>query len=316
MNDNTSKATYLLLKHLKVKLTSSYLSKQLLMHPNYPSLLSISDILKDYSIENDALKISTYDQLQTFKPPFITHLILNSGTFAVVKKVNKEFITLAFEENLLETVSKERFIKIWDNIILVAQPTQNSIEPNYRKHKNIELISKFKIVFLIILGIFTLTSQIYYNSFLYQLLFLYFSKFIGSFFIFLLIKKELGHSSNLADKICNFAKSAGCNEVIKSKASKIYGNIFLADLGLIWFVTSTLYLFLTFMYTSDFSKLWLLGWLSLFSLPMIFFSISYQIFSVKKFCPLCIGVMLTLLLDILLFLHCTTFDLNFLHMPI
>ena len=46
-----------ILNLLNVKYTSKYLKDTILSHPNYNSLLSISDTLDKYNIENLALKI-------------------------------------------------------------------------------------------------------------------------------------------------------------------------------------------------------------------------------------------------------------------
>ena len=54
--DNCVFVTKQLLTLLGVKSTSKYLKDKILSHPDYPSLLSISDTLEEYQIETLAVK--------------------------------------------------------------------------------------------------------------------------------------------------------------------------------------------------------------------------------------------------------------------
>ncbi|HEY6976521.1 MAG TPA: hypothetical protein VH396_09525 [Chitinophagaceae bacterium] len=51
-------ATIALLQQLKVNATNTTVNETLQNHPDYPSLLSISDALKQWHIENVAFKVS------------------------------------------------------------------------------------------------------------------------------------------------------------------------------------------------------------------------------------------------------------------
>lgn len=301
--DNTSMVVSFLLTCLGVKFTDDYLIKELRSHPFYPSLASVSDILLQYKIKNEALKL-TYDDLSKFETPFIAHLNIYGGVFVVVLKVTNKEVTYHFEAQKANTISKADFISIWDNIVLIAYPTELSIESNYKKQYNNQLWSKTKLPLLLFFLMLLLIIQLISKPTLINLLPLLATKAIGLFFVSLLIKHELGFQSGMADKLCTMTKSAGCNEVLNSKASKLFGNVYLADVGLIWLISSALVIFFNiFSNNSDgLLNLNLLGWLAICSVPFILFSISYQAFVIKKYCPLCLGVMSALLIDALLFL--------------
>jgi len=301
--DSTSLAVSFLLSKLGIKFNDNYLIKELRSHPFSPSLAAISDILYKYKIENEALRLD-YDELLQFKNPFIAHLTLFNGLFVVVLKVSDDEVSYVFEGKNYVTLSKEEFLKFWNNIVLIARPSSQSCEPDYKQHRNEFLIYRTpKLVLFSILGLVFIIQFKSNISFIY-LLPLLATKVIGLFIVTMLIKHELGIQSNLVDKLCTMSKSAGCNEVLKSKGAKIFGNVFLADLGLVWFISS-LFIILICLYTEnhDFVNLYnLLGWLSIASVPFILFSISYQAFIIKKYCPLCLGVMSTLIVDVVLFI--------------
>ena len=61
-----------LLKSLNVKVTTTTIKKDLLGHPDYPSLLSISDVLKNYGLDNVALKMGS-DSFHKLDIPFVVH---------------------------------------------------------------------------------------------------------------------------------------------------------------------------------------------------------------------------------------------------
>ena len=58
---------------LNVKITETTLIKDLLEHPDYPSLLSTSDVFKNYGIDNLSIK-TTVENLSKLPLPFIAQV--------------------------------------------------------------------------------------------------------------------------------------------------------------------------------------------------------------------------------------------------
>jgi uncharacterized membrane protein len=300
-NDNTTAVTYDLLSALKVPTTKTFLAKELRSHPYYPSLAAVSDILNTYKVENAAMRIST-DELDTIQTPFIAHLNSHQGAFALVEKITQDEVHVTQEEKANKVYSKSEFIKIWDKIILTAKADDTSIEPDFKQTRKDELLTAIKLPLLFIAIALILIATLVINQSVAFYLPLFITKVTGLFFIWLLVKHELGEQSDLTDKLCTMTKSAGCNEVLNSKASRLFGLVELADMGLVWFVSSFLFLLINSfkeVQTADFN---ILGWFAMLSLPFIVFSISYQAFVVKKYCPLCLGVMSMLLAEAILFI--------------
>lgn len=299
--DNTTLIMLLFLRKLGVPVTRGFLLKEVQSHPFYPSLAAVSDILNLYKVENSAMRISI-DEIDKVPLPFIVHLSLQQGTFAIVEKISATEINLAMDEKISRVFSMEDFIKIWDNVILTASITKKSGEPNYAQNQKNELIATVKLPLIIISTVLILIFSLVLNQSTLHYIPLFITKCIGMFFIWLLIKHELGLHSDLTDKLCTMSKSVGCNEVLNSKASKLFGVIHLADIGLVWFISSFIFLLTSSFQGIDEQSLNILGLISILSLPFILFSLGYQVFIVKKYCPLCIGVMSMLLTEIILFI--------------
>ena len=298
--DNAIDAPIYLLKKNGIKYTEEYLSEQLQTHPFYPSLAAISDVFATYHIESDAYKIS-FSDLTDVKTPFIAHLNIDNGIFIVIEKVTDSGVFFHYQDSRLKKIQKEDFLNVWDNIIFQIKTSSISEEPGYIKHNRERQIEKFKIPALVSVVSFLFLFFVLTKPSLVFLIPLFLVKISGLLIAILLIKEEMGYQSKIADKLCTMSKSAGCNEVLNSKAAKLLANVSLADVGLVWFITSLLYLCFISFISINAPTLNLLGWLAVCAIPMILFSISYQIFVVKKYCPLCLGVMLMLAVEAVLF---------------
>ncbi len=88
---NPVTATINLLESLKVKVTGSTVSEALLNHPDYPSLLSVSDALNRWQVENMAVKTEK-EKLDELPLPFIAHSDENGGTFTTVTKITSDAV--------------------------------------------------------------------------------------------------------------------------------------------------------------------------------------------------------------------------------
>ena len=72
---NATAVTLALIKQLKVKVTETTLADKLENHPEFPSLLAISDCLTDFAIPHEAYKIDKNDfDATNLEFPFVAHL--------------------------------------------------------------------------------------------------------------------------------------------------------------------------------------------------------------------------------------------------
>ena len=78
--ENCIAATRLLLKTLKVNVTKRSFNAKLIEHPSYPSLLSVSDALQEWSLETLAVKFDK-DRINELPTPFVAQIKDNFEDF-------------------------------------------------------------------------------------------------------------------------------------------------------------------------------------------------------------------------------------------
>ena len=283
MRRNLSRELFSWLKQLKIYVSESYLNRQLLSHPDYPSLLSITDTLNELNIENTAIEIGK-DHLHEVPVPFLTHLKTNGGEFVIVKhrdNLDKQF---------------PRFFDRWSGVVVLAEkPAAWRHEENnswLRKEKQ----KKFKIAAIVsALFAFVTASSIMSQQWLQAALF--FIGLAGIFTSWLIVSKELGIENGLANQVCG--EEDNCTSLIKSNGAKLPLGMSWGDIGILWFSFLLLSLIIT-SFTRTSSNLYtFLSFLATCSLPFAIFSIYYQWKVAKKWCRLCLFTLLLLSLQFL-----------------
>ena len=76
-------AVFGFLKHLHVMVTKTSIANALQNHPDYPSLLGISDVLKQWKVSSTAIKADK-NNLAELPLPFIAHINTAQPTFITV----------------------------------------------------------------------------------------------------------------------------------------------------------------------------------------------------------------------------------------
>lgn len=177
---------------------------------------------------------------------------------------------------------------IWSGIILVVESSEKSIEPNYKRHKIEENTNFIQKLLLLLGGVATIGLTLYQNHIFqnWGLVLLLILNLAGLYIGGFLIQKQINPHNNIADKVCSsFAKSR-CNDILKQPAAKFMGIIGWSEVGICYFFSNIFLL----LYTP-----YLLPYLSLvlfLTLPYSFWSIWYQKFKAKIWCPLCLIVQL------------------------
>jgi ABC-type bacteriocin/lantibiotic exporter with double-glycine peptidase domain len=118
-----------LLLILNVKVTTSTLEKDLYNHPDYPSLLSINDVLIGYGVGNICIK-SSVDKLSEIPVPFIAPISSESSDnlFVVIESVNGNTIRYYDpEKHQWENISKENFEKKWPSGIILLTDAEDAV---------------------------------------------------------------------------------------------------------------------------------------------------------------------------------------------
>ena len=272
---------------LNVKYTKSFADQYFNEHPHKYNLFGLSKMLSDYGVENAATRINNKEQnLSGIETPFIAHF---GGDFVVVYKIESDNVSFLWKGDK-HILSIEKFIEAWSGVILLAESSEKSIEPDYKEHKRSEIFNSLKkILFFSAIGFIALLAYIYqsfYTNIGISLIILI--SLTGIYISWLLLLKQMHIQSQYADKICSLFKQKDCNNVLESKAAKLFGIIGLSEIGFGYFLANILLLlFSPSLITS-------IVLINILTLPFTFWSVWYQWAKAKQWCVLCLIVLVLL----------------------
>lgn len=300
--DNCYTSTKQLLKQLKVKHTNGYIKDNILSHPDHPSLLSISDTLTKYNIENISIKIAEdkFDELPT---PCIVQVSIHGTTlFYTLNKITQSTVTYFDDKNKFKETSKKEFIKLWTGVCLLAETSATSKELDIGKklaHKRFlkVLIGVTAILIAFWFVIRFTKSDIIVNITLTSYTIMYgLLKLVGLTTGVFLLWFDVDQYNPTLQNFCTGGKKINCNAVLKSKyALLLDGNLSLGLLGFSYFFATFVYLVL---YNFSSSAMGLLVITSIISIPVITISIYYQAVIIKQWCKFCIIIQAILVAEI------------------
>ena len=276
------------LKLMKVNITMTSVRNQLQFHPDYPSLLCLSDALNSWKIETVALQLDR-ERFNQLEPPFITTILNNSNyEFVIVKSIGEKDISIVDDRGKIQLFPYDDFLNSWSGSTLIAEANENSGEINYAAKLKKERIIKSRLPALLFFSFLSIYNIIVLRSdFNWQLIALIVSNILGVGICSILIFIQLDPDNDISIGICSISEKADCKSVLNSAASKIAG-IGMAEIGLIFFLGNLFMLLNAGVYSSfNFS---LLIWLSLLSIPYTIFSVYYQWRVIKIWCVLCLGI--------------------------
>ena len=301
--DNTVSVIQRAVRQFQIPVTKNSVMEALKSHSYYPSFKSICDTLKDWKVEHYPLKYKP-EEIKELAAPYIAHFSDGGGQLAFVSKIRNDKVTYYESYNLKRETELKEFTERCSGAVILLNPDERSGEKNYRKKRQDEIISKSALPVTISTLLFFISTMVI-NSFrtgevLFQLMpgFLLLTKLTGIVLSVLLILHEFEVRLSFTEKLCHLNKATNCNTVLNDKASKIFGWFGWADAGFVYFTGCLLFLFQG-SGADDYS---LMAILSALSLPYPVFSVYYQGFVLKKWCPMCLGVQLILIIEFILLL--------------
>jgi len=299
---NAPEAAKLLADILQVKITRTTLKNEIEAHPDYPSLLSISDVLTHYGIENVAIKLDAA-KLSEAPVPFITQIKSGNDAvelFSVVKEITLDTVSF-FDptKHAWTAVSHESFWEKCSGTVLLAAADEQAGEKEYdrinalerRKRITLQLSLSFLPGVALVLGVLGLLQNgaASFLPFIFLMLAL-----SGSLLGAVLIWYELDQYNPVLSQICSAGKKINCGAILQSNAAKIAG-IGWSTIGLSYFIGQML--LLVFTGITNTNTLFVLSVISLMAVPYIFYSLYYQYRIAKQWCVLCLCVQGVLLLQ-------------------
>lgn len=302
--DPTVQAVIKFLRLINVNVTSSTVDDSLQNHPDWPSLLCISDTLSKWNIANGAgfMNASELDRLPT---PFLARIHKDEAPLVIVTDVSEQQVKL-YDGNFIKprTTSRQNFIDNWSGVYLFAEPNADSGEPQFAQHHRQELLKRF-ISFgalALILGMFFMltqrlvptaaTSSVWLSTY-GQLLVLS----AGTAVAVALLWYDIDKNNPLLKRVCTNIAKSDCNAILSSQQAKLLPWLSWSEIGLIYFAGGLLSYVLSG--KEGLGMIPVVAWLNILALPYTLFSVYYQWRVARQWCALCLVVQALLVLGAL-----------------
>lgn len=272
------------LKFLNIPISGRYVERLILDHPDFPSLLSVSDVFNQLGINHAVTRIQK-DSVHDLEFPYLVPLDKSRGNILIIKDASdlRKHHTLLNEE--------------WGGAVLLVEPTKEIQDKQnnelYAKEKSINRNSA--IIILALAGLL-LMAGFYLTTIENIILTLSVAGVIVGYFLF---TKELGISYAPLDAFCNVGKDINCDRVLKSDITMLGLNF--SDAVLTYFLFQSIIIGMSSIVASRQIILPILSIPGLFTLPVVVFSVYYQYVVVKTWCRLCLLVDGLLIIQALVF---------------
>ena len=272
-----------LLSALEVKHTKAFSNRYFNEHPHKYNLFGLSSMLTDYGVGNAGTKVEDkINTVQNIQTPFVAHI---GSEFATVYSVTAENVDYkAGQHNI--SVTPEAFCDSWTGVVLLAEKSPSSIEPDYQRNKAEEQLQSFLKFFLLAGASLLLIFQLYRSLVVYDwgILFSSFLNLIGVFVAIMLVQRQMKVNSSYSDKICSLFKQADCNNILESSAAKLWNAFSWSEIGFSYFISNLIVIAFFPNLISYYAIV------NICVLPYTLWSIWYQKFQAKQWCVLCLIV--------------------------
>lgn len=293
------------LKKEEIIIDESEFEFQIQSHPDFPSLLAISDTLNFFDITSGAIRVEK-TELDVLPNCFIALLSVvgdKPSLFYIEKRKENYFYK---KENKLINISLQEIEERWEGIVLLVEKNETN-KVIIRRKKNWFICSSFVIIFLLILFMSDekLSAKLF---FIFPI--------IGIVFSITALKDLLGAKSSLLNEFCNLTASTNCTTVVDSKKWKFFEIISFSDLSILFFGSQLISLFV-FLISLNAEAFFLIQKILLFaSVPVLLTSLYYQKNVEKKWCPICLVIILTIISELIYIVSLHEGEFKFLLYPL
>ncbi len=292
---NADAALINLLKQLKFGISPQDVMDELEKHPDYPSLLAISDVLNWFKINNAAYRIKP-DDLMEVPTPFIAHTNRDDD-FVLVKRIRNNKVTLSDGIHKNETLSIDEFKKCFKGIVLTAEAPSNNTDIKSQSWP--DRIAPYKVPTAITILVVSFILIVVYLSplwinFNWRLALIALFKTAGLTTSVLLLMQSIDKNNPLVQTLCGGSGKNNCNAILTSKAALVFKGLSWSEVGFFYFAGTWLALLFG---TKSATVLNVLAWGNIISLPYTLYSFNYQVRIAKQWCLLCTTIQVLLWLE-------------------
>lgn len=310
--------TSILLDKLEVHYTSVYLQKLTKKHNEAQTLSDLAVLLAYYKVESLAIQIGR-EELSEIPLPA---LVLSSqkdengkihNDYSILEEVKENEIALINTKAEKEIIQIEDFEKSWTGYTLLLDKNENAAEPNYLTHKAAEkkqaIFDSVKMAIQILVGIsflFLIGKSFFETSTnnvkpILEISF-YVLHSVGFIISAILLSSEIFKNNVVFKKACKALGKSSCadtNTNEKSQIDSIKKWFTFSELGVYYFFGA--FLFLTIdKFQNNALAFSFQSLLSVFGVFAVIASLYYQKFVLKKWCSLCVSVMVVLFAESIL----------------
>ena len=296
------KATIAFLNQLRVRVNASTVNETLQNHPDWPSLLSVSDVLHKWGVPNGAGKIAP-ENMDELPLPFIAVTDNRETPLVVVTAINDQEVSSLYDSYKKEAAeSRSDFIKRWNGIYLIAEPSTHAGDPDYEKIKRKEsLITFIRIttpVMVAVAATFIFLANARTNIFpATGAILQYFITLAGLLVSSLLLWYEMDKNNPLLNKVCTGIANGNCTAVLTHKGAKVFSWLSWSELGAGYYAGALLCMVFAGEHMRPYLSL--IALLNLLAMPYPVFSVYYQWRVIKQWCVLCLAVQALLIAGII-----------------
>ncbi len=272
------------LRAMKLKVSHGYIEKQLLSHPDYPSILSVSDSMEQLGL-NVKVGRTEKEQLSHIPFPYLLHTKAHQSGFLLIDN----------EQSLSKHLEK---LKTDEGVILKGENKEGFSNPNHDAAFQKETLKKWSKYIALLSGGMLLLLSVLSNLGLESSVFLL-TALAGLALGYVLIAKDLGVKYAAVESFCGAGAANHCDKVLTSEYSKLFGTITFSDVVLTYFTTQAIIAGFIIPFSGLSATWWtVLGGLAALSIPAILYSLYYQWAKIQAWCRLCLLVVGVLTLQI------------------
>jgi len=288
LKDTLSFLVQSLLQKNNIKVANEELDFQIQSHPSYPSLHAITGVLSHFEIDNAAIRVPVdTDTLKQLPTSFIGQIKTDDDTdFALIVSKGAKYKIIASDKKstiISEAIFLERFTGIL--VAVEKDEIKNTKQTNTADFQK-PLVGAALVLFTLLFFKYSpsLAAAIYFAL-----------SSVGLIISLLIIQHDLGLRSKIIDRVCaQESKTTNCNAVLNSKGATLYKKIKLSDASLVYFISIAIASLLLSISNATLNALHII---SLTALPVVIYSIYYQIKVSKNWCMLCLGIASVLVLQ-------------------
>ncbi|WP_454801646.1 vitamin K epoxide reductase family protein [Mucilaginibacter phyllosphaerae] len=290
---NSDATLVALVKLINPKIKPADVTDELSIHPDYPNLIALSDVLTNFGIDAGAYRIEAAE-LPDVPCPFIAHTYKTGSEFMLVTALADNTFTLS-DGDKQQQLKFDDFVKIFDGIVLVpdvtGQTTDKAPAPSKFSLDEIRYpVAVALLLFALIAGVLSYSTVFTGWAFALAALF----KTAGLAVSVLLLIQSIDKNNPFVQTLCGGGGKTNCNAILSSKAANVFEGLSWSDVGFFYFAGTWLALLFG---GGSIAMLQALAVLNIISLPYTVYSIYYQARVAKQWCVFCCAVQALLWLE-------------------